>query len=761
MKVFPAPQPTAYGWHLRCLLRAIDEHAGHLLSPRERLLIAAQEVVPLDTLDHLARLVSRRHVDTWIEGILGDDAVLLQRMGWCVGDATGRIRATTHARRLWSLAQALADPITGADASRAVTCGLDGRALADTPWARCIAGIHPGCATIPWAKRTDLDEWIHARQERSLPIDESAWMRALSHVAGVTEQATPLLGYQCHASYQWARRLQECTEHLPYDPRRYSAAIRALRTAPAAPSLARWQADSLYRINTLPGWRRHIASQVAAWGIWRSGERQRWHLRAIGQRRAQAQPDVPVRYLDAWIDHDAAGMVVADGERVEMHALRQLRHEGWQGIHAEGGFWLGLTAQLAHEVLLAPVAGVWVAPWQSLPLDWGRWGFSARRRGRIDDLMRQLMHDASGLWLRAHQATASQQYPGWPSFPDPTAAQKVMESIPPLILARIVRRILDNPREASGLPDLLCWRGDAVALWEVKSPGDALSDQQRSWLSWCSQEGLAAGVIRVRARSHQQMSLLQQVQTPPPSASPSPKATAPARRRTRTRRRHARFPQLHILDHRGRQWSVVAQALVPGCPDLRWSQQAHAPVQAWSGSLGLGAMDGWQRPVEQVQMLSVSALRWDGIQDYAPRRWIPLPQSMALPLLISHEADPEGGLHMVATVLWRQAGWLVEADACHNEPVVVPAESLRYFGESECADWTAHPNAPPPRPWVQAEVWGCRDELRQQLDLVQGYPHALTHGEEHIHICVATGSAVLWTCDHHRILQAELPWHQE
>lgn len=760
MKTFAAPPPTAYGWHLRCLLRAVDESAGHILYPQERFLIAAQEVVELPALDRLARLLARRTADTWVDDIIGSDARILQHLGWCVADASSRVRATRHGRTLWTLAQALADPVSGNDATVAVTCGLDGRPLPDLPLGRSLYGIDANCDPSPWPDRHALEGWLTARQERGQAIDESAWMRALAQVAGSAASATPLLGYHCQAPYQWARRLQECTEHLPYDPRRLAACLRALRTAPAAPSLARWQAHNLYRMTTLRGWRRHIASQVASWRVWSSGEAQRWHLRASGQRRAQALPDVPVRYMDAWIDHDAAGMVVADGERVEMHALRRLRQEGWHGIHAEGGFWLGLVAQLAHRVILADLPQAWIAPWQSLPLDWGRWGFSARRKQHIDALVQQVMRQPEQLWARTLEETADYQFPGWPTFPDPAAAEQVMRCVPPLILARILRRLLQHPREASGLPDLLCWRGDAIALWEVKSPGDALSDQQRSWLTWCAQEGVSAGVIRLRARAHQQMSLLPEQASTAKVGSTPRRSTSHRGRRTRTRRPQARYPQLHLLDVQGKVWDVCAGAPVPGVHKVLWSQQAHAPVQAWSGTLGLGAMDGWQRPVERVQLISLQALRWSGIEGLPARRWIAMPQSMSLPLLISHEADPGGGVRTVATMLWRQAGWLVEAEACHNEPVIVDGASQRSLSEHEALDWAAHPSSPPPRPWMQAEVWGCRDDLQQQLDLVQGYPHALVHGDEHICVRIAQGSAYLWVNSHPRLIKGALPWSE-
>ena len=135
-----------------------------------------------------------------------------------------------------------------------------------------------------------------------------------------------------------------------------------------------------------------------------------------------------------------------------MCALRQLHQEGWQGIHAEGGFWQGLSMLLGAPLLLEWLPGRWSGPWQNLPSDWARWGFALQRKDSIDRLAQSIREDACAHFDRCWEAYADLQMPGWTSFPDPAVARLVCQRMNGLVLARMVRRILSDPRAAAGLP---------------------------------------------------------------------------------------------------------------------------------------------------------------------------------------------------------------------------------------------------------------------------------------------------------------------
>ena len=762
---FAAPSATAYGRHLRTLLRAVLDGFCSLLNDEEQRLLLTQEGVSEEGMDILSRLLQRVDPQASDDSFTSHDVPLLCFGGWTRELPDGFLRCTKRGRRMFRLALRLADQGRIQDMSLPVTCGLDGRHLANCPLGRTLNGVS-GLApqekiSLPWRDRPTLDEWIEALDERDRPVTESAWLRALSRVSRC-EQATHLGSYHLHATYQWCKRLCAVTDALPYDPRRLIATLRALRPVVCAPSLARWQANRLERLLPINSYRRQLARSVAGWRIWSEGERQRWELRAKGERRAKAWPDVTSRKLAAWIDHDAQGGVVADGLRVEMCALRQLHQEGWQGIHAEGGFWLGLTMLMSAPLLLDDRADVWSGPWQTLPSDWARWGFIQRRKLHIDDLAQVIRRDALAHFEQCWETFSPLNMPGWASFPDPAVARLVCQHMDGLVLARMIRRIVTDPRAAAGLPDLLCWRGDELMLWEVKSPGDALSDRQRAWLTWFQQEGVDAGVLRVVAQVHRQTSILDQSE---PIREPDQEAKPRTRRRStfsqsrgRPRKRPDRFPVLELLDEAGKRWTTEAGALVPGSPHLRFAQHTDIHVALWSGVTGPGAVNGWQRPVDGLSFVPVIALRWAGVEGLAEQQWITVPRNWGLPILQHHEANPDGGLREVATILWRRGGWLVEAHTCASEPVVEPLQDLRQATSGSGYDWEPHPQRPPFRPLQEAEADGFGSELAQQLSLLNGVPYMLVPEQEGLAIAMPEGAGCLWIVDHPKLQRTVLPW---
>ncbi len=174
---------------------------------------------------------------------------------------------------------------------------------------------------------------------------------------------------------------------MEVDPAAHARAWRVLRQAPCAPAVARQLWEQVQRRAHARAGRR-IAGHLASMALWTPAERARWRLRARPPRSHRpSQGSWRTRHLQAWIERDGGGAVLAQGEGVEQHALRRLAAEGWQGVHGEGGFWMALTMLLMAPVLASPVPGAWIGPLARQPLDWGRWGFCQRRRADIADVL--------------------------------------------------------------------------------------------------------------------------------------------------------------------------------------------------------------------------------------------------------------------------------------------------------------------------------------------------------------------------------------
>jgi hypothetical protein len=320
-----------------------------------------------------------------------------------------------------------------------------------------------------------------------------------------------------------------------------------------------------------------------------------------------------------------------------------------------------------------------------------------------------------------------------------------------LTLTRLLRRLLADPGASAGMPDLVVWRQSELALWEVKSPGDALSDEQRAWLDWWNREGLAAGVVRVDAAEHRQTQLWGGASGVEPEAS----AGVVAKQKARASRRRMR-ERLVLLDNDGRRWQPESGEPAPG--GYYWSSEPIVSARRWNGRLGLGAVEGWLRPVTAIHPVGLLALRCNRRGERS-QRWYPVPRGWVAVLLVSEEADPEGGVRAAVSLLCRRSGWLLPNDLAESEAVVVDPEVV---GQTplEPGVWISHPDEPPFRPQVMAEGWGCAEELMAQLALLEHLPHCCDAQVDGggIQVRIADGHGALWVCQHPRLLRAVLPW---
>ena len=578
-----------------------------------------------------------------------------------------------------------------------------------------LAGDARPTGPLPWASRIAAEAYLTARNARRDGIEFPV---ALSEVQALAGTPWHCLHHHLTPAYHWTRLLWESST----SPAQRRQARRALRRAPCSPGLARSVWEDLHAAWAPRPAADRLATQFAEWSLWNEVERAAWAARAAGTR--VVRPQVwHVRTLAAWLDSDGT-QVVAEGERVEALALRRMASEGWQGIHAEGSFWLAAAYHLLDGDPCPTVP--WCAPLQSAPLDWGRWGYGARRRTAIATRSAQLLRDPATALARPPVPP-----PGFLPTPDPEALAAMVRLLPPRVLVGILRRVLDTPGEAAGLPDLVLWKDDAVAFWEVKSPNDQLSAQQRRWLTWLVSEGVTAGVLRVRAKQPQQTRLF--------PAQPKPASAARPRPAGRSRAHdHGDFALL--LDDA--PWHPIA-----GEPSPLDLPAAPHPWQDVRDEL----------PFVDDRLIAVAASavlieRREGRRTVL-RRWFPVPAGLVLVGAVRDAALPGGGVVPCLRLLTRAAGWLVPADLARCEPVVATPDELA----DPTRDWVPHPATEPPRAESRAAAWGCAQELADQLQLIGSQPHGVWLAAEHLVIALPAQQQVLWTVHSPRIVAGVLP----
>lgn len=764
----PSLPATAYGRHLSLTLRAALAARPTLFDAGEHALVAALAAAPAAVGDIAARLVFRRRepADEASLGVADEALAGAAAMGW-VERSGGSARATPSVRALVRAGIVAAFGDDREDLSLFPRLALARLALPPgSPCARAIAaelaGLEPGTlpsGPTPTALRTRaaLDAYLVARDARAAGPGEEALALALAAVEAAAGEPLDLVGHHLDAVRHWAALLSECRSALPAADPRHTRILRALRRAPLPPRQARGLWEQVWRRGSARG-RRFIAGHLAGFALWSEGERARWQARAKtpGSARAAAGAWRAAR-LSAWLERDAGGAVLAQGENVEAHALRRLAAQGWSGVHAEGGFWTALAALLLRDVVLAPVPGAWIAPLQALPLDWGRWGFATRRVVLLDARAERIVRDPVAALADAYAAHGGELQASLLDPPPRPAAEAVCRLMPRATLMRLLRRVIADPAAASGLPDLVAWRGDELALWEVKSPNDQPSDAQRAWLAWLDAEGVAAGILRVDAKAPEQASLF--AAAPQHDTPPVPLRAVTARARPR----RADAGACAALACDGAAVPLATGSRVPCVwPDesMPLAAEPLLPVERWSGRLGDGAVAGWARPALALAAAAIGAVRVErrAGRHVRERRWWPLPPGWVVPALVVEEADADGGVTRRLALLARAAGWLIDADACAVEPVAVPIEAFLAALAGEAPDWRPHPDAEPPRPERAAWSWGFGADLAAQLALLGSSPYRLAFADRPgcVELAVSARQPCLWTASAAGIVRAEL-----
>ncbi len=211
-------------------------------------------------------------------------------------------------------------------------------------------------------------------------------------------------------------------------------------------------------------------------------------------------------------------------ERVEARALAAMHALGWQGFAAENRFWMAMFGLVMWHEIFAPVPRAFGHPFQMAPNDL----FSAEfRPAREEAVVRRLERLRTADPLTPAGGVVAR--PGWReeiltvydtrhgtanALVDWTAVSRdqvaaALQVVPPAHLAAICERISRNPGGfCSGFPDLFLWRADGdlaspsasrtYLLAEVKSPGDRVQDNQRSWFRFFASHGIPHCVTQVQ-----------------------------------------------------------------------------------------------------------------------------------------------------------------------------------------------------------------------------------------------------------------------
>ena len=193
-------------------------------------------------------------------------------------------------------------------------------------------------------------------------------------------------------------------------------------------------------------------------------------------------------------------------ESVERQALAALAQLGRRGIYAENWLWKSLFGLAFWDIVFAPVPGAFHHPFQYGPRDLDSPTF---RQIRDEAIAARLAELEASTDLRPRLLQTFEQKQGkanalvsWHENSRP-AIELALELIKGPHLAKVADRLSrDLGRYRRGLPDLLVESAaePGFELWEVKGPGDQLRPEQISWLDYLNQQGLPAGVLKLRWR---------------------------------------------------------------------------------------------------------------------------------------------------------------------------------------------------------------------------------------------------------------------
>jgi hypothetical protein len=193
---------------------------------------------------------------------------------------------------------------------------------------------------------------------------------------------------------------------------------------------------------------------------------------------------------------------VPDHGSVEI-AVRDHLHRDDAPVHyVENTLLCSLFGLLCWDAIFAPLPGAFFHPFHSGPVDLYSPEFYPRRQLLFEHCLARLEQaDYGPLMLERYREKFGIQSPFvfWTTIDEPLL-QMALQCIPAQHLQACFRRMLqDLKANRAGMPDLIqfypqqrCYR-----MIEVKGPGDRLQDNQKRWLAFAAQQGIAVDVCYV------------------------------------------------------------------------------------------------------------------------------------------------------------------------------------------------------------------------------------------------------------------------
>lgn len=198
------------------------------------------------------------------------------------------------------------------------------------------------------------------------------------------------------------------------------------------------------------------------------------------------------------------------GARVESLARNFYSNKGIC-FHTENTLVNGVLGLFIWDIIFHPVPGVFFNPFQVAPADFHQPQFNERRAALLSARFSELNEAAS---FRARVINAFEQHAGkmnplvrWQGLSDELLALAI-DRIPLAHWRGLFTRILADTREnTSGFPDLVLFPdAGGYEFIEIKGPGDALQANQRRWMKYFDQQGIACRLVHVRYRQSKPLS---------------------------------------------------------------------------------------------------------------------------------------------------------------------------------------------------------------------------------------------------------------
>lgn len=219
----------------------------------------------------------------------------------------------------------------------------------------------------------------------------------------------------------------------------------------------------------------------------------RFGARRLGQRARHPAPAQSV-----------VGLAGSATPHIEEHAASLLAAAGGEAWHLENQLPMTLAGLAYWDVVLAPLKGVFVNPFQTGPLDLFWEDFAANRRELIAAqdarLSRPGRFRAELLENYARHHGIANGLVRWRAW-SPERLRCLLDCVPADVLWRIARHVIRQPyRARNGFPDLVVIYGPgSYEFVEVKGPNDQLQPAQRVWLRTLSELGAPARVLKFTA----------------------------------------------------------------------------------------------------------------------------------------------------------------------------------------------------------------------------------------------------------------------